>query len=274
VVTNRKFCTCDFYGVHTLKPFDDPHQLPPMFAHGKVLLVLILAMLTAEESFKESQLKFSRVKDAFDEKAQDVKALFASRGLVFSGQQMFIRAFKTEEELEVWIKDGDAYKMVVTYPFCTTSGTIGPKRKEGDLQIPEGVYYINHFNPYSTFHLSLGINYPNASDKILSDKQHPGGAIYIHGNCVSIGCIPITDEKIKELYVMAVEAKNARQEKIPVHIFPARLDAGAIEVLIQRHKPTPEVEVFWTNLSTVYQDFQSGKKLRNTKVNQKGQYYF
>ena len=102
--------------------------------------------------------------------------------------------------MEVWIKEAskDYYVLLNTYDFCTTSGTLGPKRKEGDLQIPEGIYTINHFNPQSNFYLSLGINYPNASDKILSDPVHPGGDIYLHGNCVTIGCIPLTDDKIKE----------------------------------------------------------------------------
>ncbi len=245
-----------------------------MFAQVKIFMVLILTVLTTEESFKESQLKFSRVEGAFAEKANAVNVLFKSKGFDFSAQKLFIRAFKTEQELEVWIKDDDVYKLLVIYPFCTTSGDIGPKRKEGDLQIPEGAYHINHFNPYSTFHLSLGINYPNASDKILSDKRSPGGAIYIHGNCVSIGCIPITDDKIKELYVMAVEAKNAGQDKIPVHIFPARLDAGVVDQLVLQHKASPDVATFWKNLQTVYTDFESTTKLRPVKVNQKGEYYF
>ena len=92
--------------------------------------------------------------------------------------QLFIRAFKKEKLLEVWVKEARQRKLrlVNTYDFCATSGDLGPKRKEGDLQIPEGVYTINHFNPLSNFHLSLGINYPNASDKILSDPRKPGGA--------------------------------------------------------------------------------------------------
>ena len=245
-----------------------------MITQGKLLLISIMLLVSSEESFKESQLKHARVKSAFAEKTLAVKDLFESKGFKFAAPKLFIRAFKTEQEVEIWIKGPDEYKLLVTYPFCTTSGNIGPKRKEGDLQIPEGIYHINHFNPYSTFHLSLGINYPNASDRILSDKQHPGGAIYIHGNCVSIGCIPITDDKIKELYVMAVEAKNGGQEKIPVHIFPARLDDGAVEKLVTRHKPSDQVPAFWTNLQTIYDDFEESKKLRPVKVNQKGEYYF
>jgi len=189
---------------------------------------------------------------------------------------LFLRAFKKEQVLEVWIKEKGKEEFVLlhTYDFCTTSGVLGPKRREGDLQIPEGVYHINHFNPQSNFYLSLGLNYPTASDKILSHATKRGGSIYIHGNCVTIGCIPITDEKTKELYVLAVEARNSGQEKIPVHIFPTRLDKGNIEKLITEQAPNDKIKSFWKNLEYVYQDFELTKKLRAVKVNSKGEYYF
>jgi murein L,D-transpeptidase YafK len=131
-------------------------------------------------------------------------------------------------------KGTDQFKLLHTHLFCTNSGIPGPKLKEGDLQIPEGIYHISHFNPQSKFYLSVGLNYPNASDKILSDKQQPAGSIYIHGSCVRIGCIPITDDKIKELYVLAVKAMNNGQQKIPVHISPIRLTDNAVGTTAQQ----------------------------------------
>jgi murein L,D-transpeptidase YafK len=225
--------------------------------------------------FKEQQLKFDRVKSAYTEKENAVKDLLKTRS-IGTGFQLFIRAFKKERDLEVWIRQKGAttYTLLTTYPFCTSSGTLGPKRKEGDLQIPEGVYSINHFNPFSTFHLSLGINYPNASDRILGDKKHPGGAIYIHGNCVSIGCIPITDEKIKELYILAVESKENGQTNIPVHIFPARLNEGVVEELVGETGADAAVGGFWKNLEVVYGDFETTKKLRSIAVGRAGEYHF
>jgi murein L,D-transpeptidase YafK len=71
---------------------------------------------------------------------------------------------------------------------------------------------------------SLGLNYPNASDRLLSDSLQPGGDIYIHGSCVTTGCIPITDGQIEELYVLTAYAKNRGQDFIPVHIFPVRFN--------------------------------------------------
>ena len=203
------------------------------------------------------------------------KIISSSKNLDFKNFQLFIRAFKNEKILEVWIKEknADQFTLLHTYEFCTSSGSLGPKRRQGDLQIPEGVYHINHFNPESNFYLSLGLNYPNASDKILSDKQHPGSSIYIHGNCVTIGCIPLTDDKIKELYIMAVEAKNGGQEKIPVHVFPTRLTEQGISFLKRNHASSGHVE-FWENLKKVYDDFEETRKLKPVKVNKAGQYFF
>lgn len=240
---------------------------------GYVILFLAM-MLQPQESFKEIQLKNSRVKVAYEEKEATVKKYFQSKNINPENFQLFIRGFKKEGALEVWVKEKgkDTFTLLHTYDFCSTSGIAGPKRKEGDLQIPEGFYHINHFNPLSNFYLSLGVSYPNSSDKILSDKKNPGGAIYIHGNCVTIGCIPITDEKIKELYVLAVEARNNGQEKIPIHLFPARLhDKGFNELKADHSSPT--LIQFWENLRPVYVDFETTKKLKTVRVNKRGEYY-
>jgi murein L,D-transpeptidase YafK len=242
-----------------------------------MLFILFICLISMRQtSFKETQLKNGRVKTAYEEKQIVVKKLFSDKKLSFDRFQMFLRAFKKEQKLEVWIKEygKNEFSLLHTYDFCTSSGTLGPKRREGDLQIPEGVYHINHFNPVSNFYLSLGLNYPNASDKILSHKTSPGGSIYIHGNCVTIGCIPITDDKIKELYVLAVEARSSGQEKIPVHVFPARLGAGVVDQLVSDFSASDKIKNFWKNLEPVYQDFESTKKLKPVKVNSKGEYYF
>ena len=225
-----------------------------------------------QNSFKGTQLGNPRVKTAYTEKEIAVKDYFSEKGLNYEGFHLFLRAFKKEQKLEVWVLEAgkDEYSLLHEYDFCAVSGTLGPKRKEGDYQIPEGIYSINHFNPLSKFYLSLGINYPNASDKILSDPASPGGDIYIHGNCVTIGCIPLTDEKIKELYIMAVEAKNNGQNKIPVHIFPARLSITELTSL-KATFPAKTI-AFWENLKLIYDDFEKSKKIKPIRVNAKGEY--
>jgi murein L,D-transpeptidase YafK len=231
-------------------------------------------MVFQSGSFKQTQLQHNRVKTAYTEKEVTVKNYFQQKGITYHGFSMFLRAFKKERKLEVWVKEksGETFSLLQSYDFCATSGRLGPKRKEGDLQIPEGIYDINHFNPVSNFYLSLGINYPNSSDKILSDKRHPGGSIYIHGNCVTIGCIPITDDKIKELYVLAVEAKNNGQTKIPVHIFPTRLNMDELSMLRNEFRDLPGVIKFWEELQPVYLDFEKSRKINPIKVSLNGKY--
>src|SRR5690349_8656282 len=239
-------------------------------------LLLFIVLMVTEPPFKETQLKHARVKTAYDEKESVVKKYFSDKNLNYASFHLFIRAFKKEQKLELWVneKGKDTFSLLNTYDFCSSSGVLGPKRREGDAQIPEGVYEINHFNPLSNYFLSLGVSYPNSSDKILSDKQHPGGSIYIHGNCVTIGCIPITDDKIKEVYVLAVEAKNNGQQKIPIHIFPSRLDDESSNELKREYSSSETVIKYWGNLKTIYQDFESSKKLKKVKVGSKGEYYF
>jgi murein L,D-transpeptidase YafK len=200
-----------------------------------------------------------------------VKKYFSVRNISYQNFNLFLRVFKQEGVLEVWVKEkGKAnYTLLASYEICASSGVPGPKRKEGDAQVPEGVYAINHFNPLSNYHLSLGINYPNSSDQKLSDPKHPGGSIYIHGNCVTIGCMPISDDKIKELYIIAVEAKDSGQEKIPVHIFPCRMEGETLNRLINEY---PKYTQFWTNLQTVFSDFEKTKHLKEVSVDSKGLY--
>jgi len=234
--------------------------------------LILFALMLLQNSFKGTQLGNPRVKTAYTEKDVTVKDYFAAKKLNYEGFHLFIRAFKKEQKLEVWVREAgkDVHSLLHTYDFCAISGTLGPKRKEGDYQIPEGIYSINHFNPLSNFYLSLGINYPNASDKILSDRKSPGGSIYIHGNCVTIGCIPLTDDKIKELYIMAVEARNNGQEKIPVHIFPAKLTVAEMTSL--KAAFPPNTITFWENLKPIYDDFEKSKKIKPVRVNANGEY--
>ncbi|MBP6411700.1 MAG: L,D-transpeptidase family protein, partial [Pseudarcicella sp.] len=146
------------------------------------------------------------------------------------------------------------------------SGIIGPKRAEGDLQVPEGFYHIDRFNPLSSFHLSLGINYPNASDKILG-KEKPGSDIFIHGSDVTVGCVPLTDDKIKEVYALAVQARNGGQKQIEVHIFPFELTDNKLN----RHLENPSY-TFWKSLQKGYLFFESRKKLPKIDVRKDGIY--
>jgi hypothetical protein len=146
---------------------------------------------------------------------------------------------------------------------------------EGDYQVPEGFYYINEFNPRSTYHLSLGLNYPNASDKILSDSLRPGGDIYIHGSCVTVGCIPVTDKQIEELYILAAHAQGAGQDFIPVHIFPVRYsNKRSVDYLAQLVKTDASLKSFAERLESVYDHFEITRQLPVIMTNNNGDYVF
>lgn len=202
------------------------------------------------QSFETLQLCYPRVRQASNHSEVYWQQRFQEFQLSYPPTAIYLRAFKMEEVLEVWVQDNARWVMIIAYPFCASSGTLGPKRQQGDGQIPEGLYYIDRFNPASRFHLSLGINYPNASDRIRGHPTLPGGDIFIHGNCVTIGCIPITDASIEALYWLAVQAKSNGQEKIPVHIFPFRFD------LPWSTYAPDHVRTLWQELAQAYRVFE------------------
>lgn len=239
-----------------------------------MLIVLFIAGTSAcAQTFKEQQRKNARVKAAYSEKWEALKSEISKKGIDASSFELFIRAFKHEEIVEIWLKSKNSgeFKLFKTYSICSSSGVLGPKRKQGDGQVPEGFYQIAVFNPYSNYHLSMGINYPNASDKIIG-KGNLGGDIMIHGSCVTIGCIPLTDTYIKEVYVLAVEARNNGQQNISVHIFPTRLNEKGMTFLNDEYEGNKALLDFWKNLKQVYDYFEKNKKLPKMTVSKDGKY--
>lgn len=240
-----------------------------------VLLLLGAGKTFAQQSFLENQKMFPKVGEAFREKEEYLKKEFAKKGLTYPAKYIFVRSFKLDSEMEIWVKNAasDSFRLFKSYRVCTLSGKMGPKRKEGDRQVPEGFYYINDFNPNSNYHLSLGINYPNFSDRILSDPKSPGGEIYIHGNCITVGCIPLTDEFIDEVYILAVNAKNAGQDFIPVHVFPVKFNnTGSMNYLGTFTLTDSSSKQFWTELRSAYDYFEKHHRLPVVLVDDKGKY--
>ena len=116
---------------------------------------------------------------------------------------------KEDEVIELWARGDDQnWTLIWGYPILVGSGVLGPKLREGDLQIPEGVYGLEYLNPNSAFHLSMKINYPNEFDKKWAEiegRAEPGSDIFIHGKDVSVGCLAVGDEAIQELFVLAAK---------------------------------------------------------------------
>ena len=220
-------------------------------------------ILFAQPSFIDIQKGNSRFANVVKLKEDTLRKQFVAEGLQWPPKEIYIRSFKYDSELEVWVRNSDVqeFKLFKTYHVCALAGSIGPKRLEGDYQVPEGFYYINQFNPQSEYHFALGINYPNASDKILSDSLNPGRGIYIHGSCVTVGCIPIMDPQIEELYILAANAKSNGQDFIPVHIFPVRYgNPKSMDFFNRTTKDDEEMQKFGGQLKKVYDYFEANKK--------------
>ena len=226
-------------------------------------------------SFIDYQKTFPRPSEALQKKQDTLQKQFADKKLQWPAKYIYIRSFKYDSELEVWVKNDVTapFRLFKTYKVCALAGSLGPKRMEGDYQVPEGFYYINVFNPRSNYYLSLGINYPNASDKILSDSLRPGSEIFIHGSCVTVGCIPIRDEQIDELYILAAYAKDQGHDFIPVHIFPVRFDKEkSVNYLETLTRDDPALKKFSGRLEDAYDYFEKYKQLPVVMIGSKGEY--
>jgi murein L,D-transpeptidase YafK len=226
-------------------------------------------------SFINYQKTFPRPNESFVKKSDTLQKQFEAKKLQWPANYIYIRSFKYDSQLEVWVKNDmkDQFQLFKTYKVCALAGTLGPKRMEGDYQVPEGFYYINEFNPKSNYYLSLGINYPNESDRILSDSLRPGSAIFIHGSCVTVGCIPIRDEQIDELYILAAYAKNQGQDFIPVHIFPVRFNVErSVKFLEGLTKDDQSLKKFAGKLEDAFDYFEKYKQLPVVMIGEKGQY--
>ena len=179
------------------------------------------------------------------------QALMAARDMD-SRSPILIRAFKKESELEVWkMTRSGRYALLKTYPICRWSGQLGPKRKTGDRQTPEGFYSVpsEKMNPNSSYHLSFDLGYPNAYD-----RAHGGTGSYLmtHGTCSSMGCFAMTDAQISEIYSLARDALASGQRAFQFQAYPFRMTAANMA----RARTEPHIE-FWRQLKEGYDRFEA-----------------
>lgn len=245
----------------------------------KAITTLILVSFTLAFSpgdFLAEQKKYQRVRTALNEKGKLIADKLKEKNITVGELNILIVAYKAESELNVYgkSKTGSAFELLSTYRICSASGEPGPKRRQGDGQVPEGFYTIDRFNPASSFYLSLGVSYPNQSDRKKSKFRNPGGDIFIHGSCVTIGCMPMTDDKIKEIYLYAVYAKQNGQINIPVYIFPFKMTESNFSDYTKRHKDDPELVSFWTNLKQGFDRFEANKNQLKYSVDNAGNYTY
>lgn len=136
-----------------------------------------------------------------------LKSLFAKSGVSYPPKDVALLAFKKERHVQLWAKnENQAWRYIHTYPLTAYSGRLGPKLKEHDRQIPEGVYRLTTFNPFSSMHLSMMINYPNNFDRLHASKDgrsRLGSSIFLHGKSLSVGCLAVGDKAIDQLFLLA-----------------------------------------------------------------------
>ena len=228
---------------------------------------------TDSASFRNSQLSYMRVSDSWKKYNDTLGREFKRRNIPWPPKDIYLRAFKSQNELELWARNSETseYKLIKTYRICSISGSLGPKRAQGDRQVPEGFYFIAEFNPTSEYYLSLRLSYPNFSDQLMG-KEKLGGDIYIHGGCVTVGCLPMTNEGIQEIYTLCLNAKLNGQQNIPVHIFPTRLTKNGMSYLNREFPKDVAKQQFWNELKTEYDYFERTRRLLPVMYTPDGKY--
>jgi murein L,D-transpeptidase YafK len=166
------------------------------------------------------------------------------------GAPVYIRIFKLESELDLWVEKDGRFVKLATYPVCLWSGRLGPKLQEGDRQAPEGFYTVapEQLNPNSRMYRSFSLGYPN-----IYDQAHgrTGSFLMVHGGCASIGCYAVTDLVVDEIWRVVTAALDQGQARFPVHAFPFRMTDRNVAL----HRGS-KWEGFWSELKTGYDLFE------------------
>jgi hypothetical protein len=146
------------------------------------------------------------------------KPLFARKGVSYPPRRLAILVFKRERRVAIWAADENRpWRYIRGYPIFAASGLAGPKLRQGDYQVPEGLYRIEYLNPASSYHLSMKVGYPNSFDLRMAKRDgrtNLGGDIFIHGKNVSIGCVAIGDAAIEQLFTLVADTGVQRARVI------------------------------------------------------------
>lgn len=233
-------------------------------AAGLAILMATASPVSARQDVPSSR----RSREAVARVKPELQKELAAKRLVY-GAQVFMRIFKEEKELEVWLRGEDRFVFFKIFPVCTYGfGGLGPKIRQGDGKAPEGFYRVapEQMNPASNFHLAFNLGYPNRFDRHYG---RTGSALMVHGSCVSIGCYAMTDNGIEEIYALADAALRNGQPAFRVHIFPFRMTDANMD----KHR-TSEWRPFWENLKDGYDFFETGGHIPPVVAVRNGRYVF
>lgn len=184
------------------------------YQYGRAIYMPIVYKIKGKETLQSITAKLER------QPASRIAAFLADTGFQTYPKELILIGLKEEQMLQVYGQDDQGPRLIKEYPFTANSGVLGPKLKEGDKQIPEGIYGVEYLNPNSAYHLSIKVNYPNEFDKSktkFDEVNEMGGDIFIHGKAASIGCIAIGDTGIEEVFLLVSKADLS---KVTVVISP------------------------------------------------------
>lgn len=170
------------------------------------------------------------------------------------GSDVYIRIFKQEHSLEMYLKQGDKYYLANVYDICTFYGGLGPKKVMGDNKSPEGFYKadISSLQPNSSYYKAINIGFPNKYDQ---SHGYTGKYLMIHGGCKSIGCYAMTNDYIKEIYQFVQASFKNGQRTINIDIYPFKMTDQ--NLIAQRGSPNYD---FWKQLQPGYKYFEVYRK--------------
>ena len=185
-----------------------------LLKYGMSLYAPVLTKISGAKTMEDVETAL------LDKVWQQLQPNLSAAGFETWPEDLYYIAYKEEQKLEAYGLLHGEWKLIKAYPFTAMSGKIGPKLKEGDRQIPEGLYKIEYFNPNSSYYLSMKIDYPSAFDQRVAKvdgRTDIGSDIFIHGKAVSIGCLAVGDAAIEELFMLSsrLEAKTHQVLIVP-----------------------------------------------------------
>lgn len=232
---------------------------PCLYCSLVLAFLLITAFFACVQDARAELPNTVKADELMAKSRQKVEQDMRSRGFAI-GQPIYIRIFKLPGVLELWMNKGKGFDLYKTYPICSYSGFPGPKVNEGDWQSPEGFYSVtgNQMNPNSQYHLAFDIGYPNDFD---ATKNRTGSLIMVHGDCQSVGCFAMGNNRIEEIYMLAYAALQNGQEQFGVHVFPFRPTPENMK----KFAASPWIR-FWKSLEPAYAAFEQSKQVPEVEV--------
>jgi len=191
-----RLAACFMFGV-TLLGFDHP-------GHAEWLQDMMWGEVPWEYSVDQRLAQFG------EQALARLAPPFATAEVAFPPAELSLLAFKDTRVVEAYARIPEGpWRLIRRYPILAASGVAGPKLREGDMQVPEGIYAVTLLNPNSRFHVSLRLGYPNDFDREMArsdGRTDLGGDIMIHGGARSVGCLAMGDDAAEEFFMLAAAA--------------------------------------------------------------------